>query len=928
MDIFLFMFLVFISFLIGVIVTLVVQYYILYSYFKTSPVVTPNGKKCSTDYVLPESLKKQLESEELNDATSLSVSLVLQFLFHELRHSEAIKRWLYKKLSLEFEELLTKTTIGKFFEVINIRDMNLGNHFPNIKKISIEDVKLDNKEGHIDTVSLCLDVDYTGNFLLSVDAKMKFGKTAYLSIKVNKVNGLVRLQFTRHPYTHWSFSFFQDPIIELEVESHFQGRQLQSNITSLIVNQIKKAIRRKHTLPNYKIRYKPFFIKTDPSQLDIEDSEIVPQGQLEVTCIDVTRLELSSAVQNVYCTVAVDTIPWICVYESEDRTFMILEITMTKLKQAQLGVIFKPERSSVAVESVSPHSCAFKSGLKPGDIVLAVENKSVSSVPQVAKFIKSVTSTHVTLRVKRLVDSYILRKKHFEKGSTDEMDQDESSFIIVDNVETPKKPAEKIPKSLSSNENVSKFAQTIGNFTLRKRKTSVSEKSSTEVSCKSTPTSSGPGTPQHGLFKQHTTPLLVGKKQSISEIPEILRENSELEVVEVGKSKELNPTSVLYFNDDFQFSLRKGLKYLNVNVWGTVNEDKDVLLGYANIPLSHILNECFNSVLGHYMRRYSFLPPAFSHSNNQSHPLMAHSGFEHVFCYGDILLSFIWSHEDDIEVKRKMSQDILNTDIEQISTSTTLKHDFIRTQFHRTTHCDFCSKKIWLKDAVQCRECGLCCHKKCIAKCQTSTACIQGEKKTEPETVQPEITMTEPPDEYTEGELKRVNSVKNLAIPGAQFLSTVSKSLPPSPQRTPSRKQSMSNINPFSLCPGVLEDVQKKPEEASESVNRLLEQVMQCPPDETLMDVAKETGKQLYAHMPHEEKVEKVNVMMAELKKTLDSVTLEHMELSKQMSSQESDAEKTKIAFLIGQADAKVQGLSVLMLHYCSSLQHTQEKIV
>lgn len=290
---------------------------------------------------------------------------------------------------------------------------------------------------------------------------------------------------------------------------------------------------------------------------------------------------------------------------------------MTKLKQAQLGVIFKPEKNSVAVESVSPHSCAFKSGLKPGDIVLAVENKSVTSVPQVAKFIKSVTSTHVTLRVKRLVDSYILRKKHIEKNSTDEAEQvEEGSFIIVDNVETPKKlkTEERIPKSLSSNENVSKFAQTIGNFSLRKRKTSVSEKS--EVSCKSTPTSSGPGTPQHGVFKQHASPLLSGKKQSISEIPEILRENSDsIEIIEVGKSKELNAMTILYFNDDFQFSLKRGLKYLNVNVWGTVTDDKDVLLGYANIPLSHILNECFNSVLGHYMRRYSFLPPAFTHSN-------------------------------------------------------------------------------------------------------------------------------------------------------------------------------------------------------------------------------------------------------------------------------------------------------------------------
>jgi ABC-type uncharacterized transport system fused permease/ATPase subunit len=121
--VFVFIFVVFVSFLIGIIVTLVVQYYILYSYFKTSPVVEPSEKQSPTDYSLPESLKQQLENEDINDksdATSLSVSLVLQFLFHELRHSESIKRWLYKKLSLEFEELLTKTTIGKFFEAINV----------------------------------------------------------------------------------------------------------------------------------------------------------------------------------------------------------------------------------------------------------------------------------------------------------------------------------------------------------------------------------------------------------------------------------------------------------------------------------------------------------------------------------------------------------------------------------------------------------------------------------------------------------------------------------------------------------------------------------------------------------------------------------------------------------------------------------------
>lgn len=103
---------------------------------------------------------------------------------------------------------------------------------------------------------------------------------------------------------------------------------------------------------------------------------------------------------------------------------------------------------------------------------------------------------------------------------------------------------------------------------------------------------------------------------------------------------------------------------------------------------------------------------------------------------------------------------------------------------------------------------------------------------------------------------------------------------------------------------------------------------MNCAPDESLMDAAKETGQQLYVDVAHEEKVEKINMMVGELKKALDAVTLEHIELTKQMSLEVCEVEKAKIAFLMGQTDAKVHALSVLMLHYCSGLQQTQEKIV
>lgn len=46
-------------------------------------------------------------------------------------------------------------------------------------------------------------------------------------------------------------------------------------------------------------------MKTDPGQLDSEDNEILPQGQLEVTCIEVSRLSASNDIVNIYCTLTI-----------------------------------------------------------------------------------------------------------------------------------------------------------------------------------------------------------------------------------------------------------------------------------------------------------------------------------------------------------------------------------------------------------------------------------------------------------------------------------------------------------------------------------------------------------------------------------------------------------------------------------------------
>lgn len=62
-----------------------------------------------------------LQNRNLSKQEScLGVSLLLQFLFQELRHTDRVRRWFHRKLSLEFEELLTRTTTGKLFDFIAV----------------------------------------------------------------------------------------------------------------------------------------------------------------------------------------------------------------------------------------------------------------------------------------------------------------------------------------------------------------------------------------------------------------------------------------------------------------------------------------------------------------------------------------------------------------------------------------------------------------------------------------------------------------------------------------------------------------------------------------------------------------------------------------------------------------------------------------
>lgn len=80
--------------------------------------------------------------------------------------------------------------------------------------------------------------------------------------------------------------------------------------------------------------------------------------------------------------------------------------------------------------------------------------------------------------------------------------------------------------------------------------------------------------------------------------------------------------------------------------------------------------------------------------------LHGYSGFDPTLCYGDILLSYVWestqsNHHTISDSGRKENAEAVKIQLITSEEVTDRKmHDFIRTHFHRATHCDFCTKKV------------------------------------------------------------------------------------------------------------------------------------------------------------------------------------------------------------------------------------------
>lgn len=80
------------------------------------------------------------------------------------------------------------------------------------------------------------------------------------------------------------------------------------------------------------------------------------------------------------------------------------------------------------------------------------------------------------------------------------------------------------------------------------------------------------------------------------------------------------------------------------------------------------------------------------------------SGFDPNFCYGDMLISFVWNngsnkgllYADSGTPNAKKHKPREVSTAASVDVLPTKQHEFARKHFNRTTQCDFCGKKVSL----------------------------------------------------------------------------------------------------------------------------------------------------------------------------------------------------------------------------------------
>lgn len=634
------------------------------------------------------------------------LNILIDFSFHQLRDSTEVKRLIMKQIHKEFTDLLMTKTQGKMIEHLSVREYNLGDSLPVFSDITIVKAERDDDSNKPKIVEVEMNAVYEGGFHLAIDADLVFNKAAYVSIQVNRVQGRGRLQLSSLPVTHWSFSFIQDPLIEISVGCRFEGREL-TQLSKFIETQIIRWVKKYHTLPNYKVRFKPLFRKIKPQNqlIDVHfhDNKI-SQGRLEVHVIECGRLRLSDTAVELYCTLSADETPrdpqigyWQGVWPSR-------EITITRNSPSEaLGIRYQMfpygedgKGNVVIVTQVLPHSAAHYGGIKKGDILSRIENVKIASVKHADKLIKKLQDLRLLVTVKRpSIDLLKLLKRqsltyghsytHRKSRKSSQKLKTVPSIIVTgvsdnnsvkgeqekEDEEEEEEEEQKCEEQEEQEEEEEGFELISSELSrLKKRGKRKTTKRGLGDRAWSTP----PVDMDQPERRVDEHQLLVSSMETanLSSDPILVRgaslpndlesrenesHDNHISSCDSHQTKSISVSRNPVWDEKFECPVRSCHQYLNVCVWSRLQGEGNLMIGQVSLSLTDIALECATS--GCHRQRYVLSPAQPIKTSKTALKLKSElpptakisktvSSREFV---GDILLSFVHTPEDIEDIK-------------------------------------------------------------------------------------------------------------------------------------------------------------------------------------------------------------------------------------------------------------------------------------
>ncbi len=117
------------SFLNGLFFFLLFLFMLYWFYLKELPVQPPPIHNQFEEFTLNAAIRDMInasnkESESGNKRTDydcvIALNMIFQFLFQELKDTKAVRRYIIRKMTMEFKELLNSKGAGKFVQRISV----------------------------------------------------------------------------------------------------------------------------------------------------------------------------------------------------------------------------------------------------------------------------------------------------------------------------------------------------------------------------------------------------------------------------------------------------------------------------------------------------------------------------------------------------------------------------------------------------------------------------------------------------------------------------------------------------------------------------------------------------------------------------------------------------------------------------------------